>query len=147
MVSGIPPAAQEKIRCKRRGSSAYTRVSSSRVSCRDALLVRFYQAARVFVVPSLYEGFGLPIVEALACGTPLLAARAPGATELVDPDSDFRSVRRRRPLPPPCANRLSMTVLSSVSAGPRPVRHTWDETAKRTVSAYEGLAHPATESA
>src|SRR5262249_31668827 len=33
-----------------------------------ARLVRLFQAARVFVYPSLYEGFGLPAAEALACG-------------------------------------------------------------------------------
>ena len=40
----------------------------------DADLPALYSAAAFFVYPSLYEGFGLPIVEALACGTPVLAA-------------------------------------------------------------------------
>jgi len=40
----------------------------------DADLPALYSAAEFFVYPSLYEGFGLPIVEALACGTPVLAA-------------------------------------------------------------------------
>jgi glycosyltransferase involved in cell wall biosynthesis len=40
----------------------------------DADLPSLYSAAGFFVYPSLYEGFGLPIVEALACGTPVLAA-------------------------------------------------------------------------
>lgn len=40
----------------------------------DADLPALYTAADFFAFPSLYEGFGLPIIEALACGTPVLAA-------------------------------------------------------------------------
>ncbi|MBF0543792.1 MAG: glycosyltransferase family 4 protein [Candidatus Riflebacteria bacterium] len=52
----------------------------------------FYRAADVFVFPSLYEGFGMPILEAMACGTPIACSNvsslpevAGGAAELFDP--------------------------------------------------------------
>ena len=42
-----------------------------------------YNAASVFVYPSLYEGFGLPPLEALACGTPVVASNASSVPEAV----------------------------------------------------------------
>jgi len=57
----------------------------------DAMLKQIYRRADVFVFPSLYEGFGLPVLEALACGACVLggdtaatAEVAGAAAELVD---------------------------------------------------------------
>jgi len=47
-------------------------------------LVRLYQYAWVYASPSTYEGFGLPYVEALACGTPVVATPNPGSREVLD---------------------------------------------------------------
>ncbi len=58
----------------------------------DELLPAIYSAADVLAFPSLYEGFGLPILEAMACGTPVVASRASclpevaeGAALLIEP--------------------------------------------------------------
>ena len=47
-------------------------------------LVRLYQYAWVYASPSTYEGFGLPYVEAQACGTPVVATPNPGSREVLD---------------------------------------------------------------
>lgn len=60
----------------------------------DRLLAQLYNLADVFVFPSYYEGFGLPPLEAMACGTPVIVSNATSLPEvvgdagiIVDPDS------------------------------------------------------------
>jgi len=55
----------------------------------DETLLNLYQAAHLFVFPSLYEGFGLPLVEAMRAGVPALAADRASMREIV-PQPDFR---------------------------------------------------------
>jgi glycosyltransferase involved in cell wall biosynthesis len=45
-------------------------------------LPRWYQAAELFVYPSLYEGFGMPVLDALACGTPVVTSNAASLPEV-----------------------------------------------------------------
>ena len=49
----------------------------------DAELPALYAAARVFAYPSLYEGFGIPPLEAMACGTPVVASTAGALPEVL----------------------------------------------------------------
>jgi len=49
----------------------------------DKDLLYMYNAAEMFVYPSLYEGFGLPMMEAMACGTPMLASNIQPMLEIV----------------------------------------------------------------
>ena len=49
----------------------------------DERLVRLYQEAAVFVFPSLYEGFGLPVLEAMACGCPVVSSNLSSIPEVV----------------------------------------------------------------
>jgi glycosyltransferase involved in cell wall biosynthesis len=49
----------------------------------DEELLALYQGARALVLPSLHEGFGLTALEAMACGTPVVAARVSSLPEVV----------------------------------------------------------------
>lgn len=70
----------------------------------DVQMPVFYSGARAFVFPSLYEGFGLPLLEAMACGTPVIASNRSSIPEVVchagellapdDLDAMSRSLKR-----------------------------------------------------
>ncbi len=108
----------------------------------DEALVLLYNLADVFVFPSLYEGFGFPVLEAMACGTPVVASNTSSLPEvvgdaglLVDPrspesiavaihrllsDPDLRHTLRRR-------------------GRERAAKFSWERTARETLAVYESL--------
>ncbi len=48
----------------------------------DESLAALYRGATAFIYPSLYEGFGIPLLEAIACGCPVVASRIPASQEI-----------------------------------------------------------------
>ena len=102
-------------------------------------LVRLYNGADVFVYCSLLEGFGLPILEAMACGAPVIASRAPAMPEvagaaamLINPLSvdDFAVAIRRVVTDPACAAELRRKGLA------RAAEFSWRKTADATWAVY-----------
>lgn len=108
----------------------------------DEDLPALYSAATVFAFPSLYEGFGLPPLEAMACGTPVVVSDASSLPEVVG-EAGLRVPPDR---PGDWAAALA-AVLSDESlraylreAGlRRAARFHWSEAARRTVEVYEGV--------
>ena len=100
-------------------------------------LVELYRSAAALVYPSLYEGFGIPCVEAMACGCPVAASDVASIPEVCgdaavyfdpfDPESIAEGIRAVLDRPP--------------SGGiERAARFTWDECARRHDEVYEELA-------
>lgn len=109
----------------------------------DAALCAWYRRASVLAYPSRYEGFGLPLLEAMACGTPVVASRAASMPEvvgsagiLVDPD-DTRAWREALAavlLTPATGAALREAGLTHAAT------FTWARTALATVEVYRRAA-------
>jgi alpha-1,3-rhamnosyl/mannosyltransferase len=105
----------------------------------DADLPSWYQRARLFVFPSLHEAFGLPVLEALACGTPVLASDIPALRETAGDAASFVDPRSTGALAFEIERLLSDdgAVERTRAAGPARARaFSWDRAAERTYAAY-----------
>lgn len=105
----------------------------------DDALIDQYQRAAMFVYPSRYEGFGLPVLEAMACGTPVIASRVGAIAELtesggelLDPDDvrAWREAMYRALTDPPFGADLA------ARARARAAQFTWERTARATLASY-----------
>lgn len=106
----------------------------------DDDLVALYQSTRLFVFPSLHEGFGLPALEAMACGAPVIGSNVTSLPEaigkadaLFDPLAlDEMAVMMCKALED-AAFRESLLA----HAAEYPARFSWDETGRRALLAFE----------
>jgi len=116
---------------------------TGRVSTEE--LVRRYNKAEILVSPSVYEGFGLPAAEAMACAVPVVATTAGAFPEvvadgetgwLVTPGDAHALAGAIKRLMADPAERKRMG-----DAGRRRMqeRFTWRETARKTVALYEEI--------
>jgi glycosyltransferase involved in cell wall biosynthesis len=102
----------------------------------------FYQAASAFVFPSLYEGFGLPPLEAMACGTPVVCSHVSSlpevvgeAAEIVNPENVFDIARGMREVLLNPERRRTMVERGFEQAR----RFSWERTAQQVLEAYEEI--------
>jgi len=109
----------------------------------EAMLPPLYSGASAFVFPSLHEGFGLPVLEAMACGAPVVCSRSSSLPEVVG-----RAAILFDPLQVSDIGRALNELLSSPARCDvlaqqgiaRATQFTWSKTAKATLSVYESVA-------
>lgn len=101
----------------------------------DAQLRALYQRALCFIFPSFYEGFGLPPLEAMACGCPVVVSRAASFQEVCadaaaycDPNDPIDIAQKIEGMVNETGQRRSFIERGKIRAG----RFTWERTAKDT---------------
>lgn len=103
-----------------------------------------YSGATVFAFPSLYEGFGLPPLEAMACGTPVVASNTSSIPEVVgkagvllSPHNETGWVNALNRILQDDAYRARLAGQGLQQAK----RFSWEETARKTIAVYEEVVH------
>lgn len=94
--------------------------------------IKLINKARVYVQPSIYEGFGLPVLEALACGTPVICGNNSSMPEIGGNAVTYANVLDPKDLADKI-NKIKPTGKEVKQAA----KFSWDKTAQETVKVYE----------
>ena len=103
------------------------------------MLAQLYRHARLFVYPSLYEGFGIPILEAFAQKCPVVASRASCFPEVAGDAAAYFSPQSAQELAEAILHTLSDAAYRNllVERGCERLKlFTWEETARKTEETY-----------
>ena len=103
-------------------------------------LIALYQQASLFVFPSLYEGFGLPVLEGMMAGVPVLATRCGSIPEAGGDDVDYFDPHKPGDLAARLAERLASRENKTARARARAMTFTWSRTAELTLAALRRAA-------
>jgi len=95
----------------------------------DEILVELTNFATVYVQPSLYEGFGLPALEAIACGIPIVVAKSQCTVEVLGDDFTYCD--------PNDPKSMAKAILNPNVDKKLPRAYSWEKTAKETLEAYQ----------
>ena len=108
----------------------------------EADLPALYAGAAVFVFPSLYEGFGLPVLEAMACGTPVITSNTSSLPEVVGEAGILIDPRDVRALAEAVERVLADERLRAelrAKGVERARQFTWEKTARETLAVYRSV--------
>lgn len=103
-------------------------------------LIALYNLADLFIYPSWYEGFGLPILEAMACGTPVIGSSRGSIPEIVGDGGEITGAEDHRAIAAAITTLLGDDARHAqlrAAALARAARFTWDETARQTLETYD----------
>lgn len=94
----------------------------------DGDLVKIYNLASVYVQPSFYEGFGLPVLEAIECGTPVVATKTQCLVEVLGNNFDYVDASDPKD--------MARGILNPNRNIKLPRTYSWEKTGKETLKVY-----------
>ena len=105
-------------------------------------LVTIYNLASLTVLPSFYEGFGLPVLESMACGTPVVCSQVASLAEIADP-AVFCDPTNPSDIAKKVAHVLNISQKQKEEFSKRSIKHaskfTWHKVAQQTIDVYKSI--------
>lgn len=142
IVGGLPNEHRKKFEAcaKTCGLKTDDVVITGRVT--DEEMVQFYNLCELFVFPSLHEGFGLPALEAMSCGAPVIGANTSSLPEVIGREDALFDPFDENAISQKIADVLRDDILRKDLARHGLVQaknFSWDESAKKAIAAFERL--------
>jgi glycosyltransferase involved in cell wall biosynthesis len=140
LAGKMPEGNIEQLRAEARAAGLHEAelVFTNYVS--DAELLRLYNDCALFVFPSWHEGFGLPALEAMSCGAPVIAANTSSLPEVIGDVTGMFDPHDSAAMTAKLCDALSSPALREALRrhGLEQARHfSWDITARRALDAWE----------
>lgn len=105
----------------------------------QTVLTAYYRGAQCFVLPSLYEGFGLPVVEAMASGTPVVSTTVSAIPEVAEGAAILVPAKDPEALADGILRALGERDRLVAAGLERAKRYSWSEMCRRTLNVYREL--------
>lgn len=141
ILTGKPGHGFDKIQAAIRTCPSREAVDVPGYVSRERVL-QLYRGADALVLPSLYEGFGLPVLEAMTCGTPVVCSRAASLPEVAGDAAEYFDPRSAEELATVLEKVLSSTELQSEMRR-KGLRRTklfsWEECARKHLEVYRSV--------
>ena len=133
----------EELRLKIKNLKSSARVATAGyVDDRD--LPYLYSAAELFIYPSLYEGFGLPVLEAMSCGCPVITSSTSSLPEVGGAAATYIDPLNTKDIGQTLARLLSnqkQRQQMAINGLKQAKKFSWNECAKKTISIYEQVGN------
>jgi len=105
----------------------------------DKDLVYIYNLAAVYCQPSFYEGFGLPILEAMACGLPVVASKTQALVEIAESAVIFADPHNSKDMASKLNEAMRDPATFSLRGSRKVKEFSWEKAAKETIEYYREL--------
>jgi glycosyltransferase involved in cell wall biosynthesis len=106
----------------------------------DEELLKLYKTSKVFCYPSLYEGFGLPVLEAMSVGANIVTSENSSMEEIMGPQGIYVNPLNSESIAEGIQKALSVNAVDSEAIKQRSQLFSWSKTAQATIEVYKEIS-------